>query len=211
MSCAWLAWPITALLGLFSPAPTTDYTRMVDRASASVVRLTSVVDTGAVVRHGLCSGIAVAKQRVLTAAHCVDGHSSIMVDGFPVAEILRTSAYYDLAWLNVPMMSKAPLVLRDDPVVRFEELTAIGYGYGWSRLSVRPQLAFLIGISIDDGEATLTHAPGIVMQGGFAGGMSGGPIVDRDGHLVSIVQMGVENVGIGATVLNIRAFLQGLL
>jgi hypothetical protein len=61
---------------------------------------------------------------------------------------------------------------------------------------------------MDNAAADGTHAPGVVVQGGYLPGMSGGPLIDADGLVVGIVQTSAHNVGYGVGARVIQAFIQ---
>ena len=189
----------TAFLSLFQSHVTT-YTKMVDRVSASVVRITVVMDEG---QH-TCSGEVIGVNRVLTAGHCFG--ESIQADGIQ-AKVLKVDKWADLMVLSV-LTSKPAIEFRDSDVVRFEDLTAIGYAFGWSKLSVTQVRAYLL--NIDPFDANNEMAPGLIVQGTYIGGMSGGPVVDADGRMVGIVQQANQGIGYGVGTQLMRAFLLGV-
>ncbi len=187
-----------ALLAAFFHGPT--YTQVVEKAQTSVLHiLGSVTDDDGNVGHYSCTGFAIAKRRVLTAAHC--NGKDMTADGIH-AILLKADVQSDLMLLEVGTGRK-PMTFRDTPVVRFEELTAIGYGYGWHYLTVLTVHPILVDVTVEG------MAPGMFVQGGYIGGMSGGPVIDMDGYVVGIVQRTSEGVGYGVTALTIKAFLLG--
>lgn len=190
-----LATPFKAIAHLFRPPAT-----VTDRVSASVLRITGEAEDmfGGAVRY-TCTGFAIAPKQVMTAAHCVGTH--MQADGSNVLPIWADK-YFDLAVLADEKLTKPALELREAPVDRFEALTAIGYGYGWTRLTVLQERVILVNYAVV-GDA----AKGLVVQGGYIGGMSGGPVVDADGKVVSVVQRGNAQIGYGVGTLLMRAFL----
>lgn len=196
----YLLIPVLALYSFFIPARTS-YTRMIDRVSSSIVRITGdKLWEGETRVNYICSGEVIAIHRVLTAAHCVGEH--MRADGIP-ATVVAQDPYYDLALL-VADTDKPPLILRDYPVQRFEQLTGIGYAWGFNRLTALTGQAFLLNISPGD-----KIAPGTLVQAQYIGGMSGGPVVDYNGHMVGIVQQSNTGIGFGVSTQLIRAFLLG--
>lgn len=177
------------------------YTKMVDKVSSSVVRITGMMEEDGEVKPHTCSGFIISKNVVLTADHCIG--DQMKVDGVQ-PKVVKRDAYYDLALLTVSS-DKDALPFRYSDVNRFEYVTAVGYAYGWTRLSVLRVRVFLIDWAVQG-----NVAPGLVMQGSLIGGMSGGPIIDEDGSVVAITQRTNEGVSYGVGVLLIRAFLVGV-
>ena len=157
------------------------YERMVDRVSASVIRVTNV--------EGSCSGFVIAPHRVLTANHCLG--ENLRADGKPVDKIIKKDDFYDLLLLDVPTV-KAPLQFEDAPVVRFEKLTAIGYGFGWTKLTVVRVTAMLVDQVPAEG-----IPPGIITQVEYIGGQSGGPLFDTEGRIYGM-QFATNHLHLGS-------------
>ncbi len=203
-----LLLPFVAIGALLHPS-SDPYTRMVDQTERSIVRISGEMDFMAEdgPRHGTytCTGEVIAIGKVLTAAHCIG--TNMKSDGDLVEVVVKADQTLDLAVLSVNTHQRPSLHLRKEPVVRFEELTAIGYAYGYAKLSALYEVAFLLHDfpwSVDN-----SIPPGIIVQGGYIGGMSGGPVVDVKGLQVSIVQRGDETVGYGVDADTIRTFLAG--
>jgi S1-C subfamily serine protease len=175
--------------------PHVSYGPMVDKAQQSVVYIQNT--------EGRCSGFMIAPHRVMTAKHCVG--EALTVDNKP-ATVLRMSEELDLALLEAEV--KRPLLtFRDAPIHRWEHLTAIGHAFGWPRDADITALQVIVIFTSQPIEPD--SANGMIVQGQFIGGMSGGPIVDQDGKVVSIVQRGGEGLGYGVVTLQMRAFLLG--
>jgi S1-C subfamily serine protease len=193
----YVATFLTSLLLFFKPVP---IGKVLDKVDRSVVRVTATIP-GPDDLHSICTGFVIAPDEVLTANHCI--YTMLQVNG-AAADILKTDAYYDLALLHVET-NRQPLPLSDTPPVRFEELTAIGYANGWPILTDLNVRVLLVNFIPVKGEA-----PVIMVQGPLIPGMSGGPMVNKDGEVVAISQATNEVAGLGTGTLLIRAFLLGV-
>ena len=170
---------------------------VIEQASRSVYLVTTEIDG----ERRRCSGFLIADERILTAGHCTG--ETMTVAGIP-ATILNADAYYDLALLAAPIHG-TPLILRDLPVARFEELVAIGHAYGWQRLLTLHVRVYYVDMTPAEG-----MRPGLLVKPGYIGGMSGGPVIDAAGQVVGIIQASNHDLGYGIGVVLIRAFLVGL-
>ncbi len=205
--------PFIALSTLFHPH-TDAYTKMVDRVELSVVRITGemsrLTEDGLIHGTYTCTGEVIAPGKVLTAAHCVNGDPDTMKADETVFSVVKADEDLDLALVSVETHQKPALKLRALPVYRFEHLTAIGYAYGYTKMSVLTEIVFLLHDNPwVKGDSDIY--PGIIVQGGYIGGMSGGPVVDAKGLQVSMVQRGNEFIGYGVDAQTIREFLKGIL
>ncbi len=196
--------PFLALATLFySPVSTLE--RHIDRATTSIVRITGekTFDTFFGEIHGtyVCSGFVIETHRILTAAHCVGEHMT--VDGHG-AVLIKSDEYLDLAVYETDT-PKPVLPFREAPVVRFEDVNGVGYGFGFEKV-----LVTFNRVLLPDYTPELDMAPGIWYSNGFIGGMSGGPVIDQDGFVVGMVQRSAdEGACYGVNVLTIHAFLLG--
>ena len=180
------------VLALLLSLSLSSYTAMVDHVSASVTLVTNA--------EGSCSGFVVAPHRVMTADHCVG--ESMKSDGVE-ATVVKEDEGHDLALLDVPT-DRPILGFQDTPVVQFQQLTAIGHGFGWLQLTVLRVTVMLVAVS-----PTADYFDGILVQGGYIHGMSGGPVVDDSGLIVGIVQQVNEGAGFGMNSPTMKAFLLG--
>ncbi len=203
-----LLLPLLFVAHLFHATVDSD-TTIAARAASSIVRVTGTVQIidffqGPLQGTYVCSGEVIAPNRVLTAAHCVG--DAMLADGVPVLHVLGTDKFYDLALLDVPT-AKPALVLRDGDAVVNEPLLAMGYAWGYNVITTLQVHPILVNIIPYKG-----GAPGILVQGAYIGGMSGGPVIDRYGEMVGIVQQRTEDgAGYGVGSVVIRAFLLGIL
>jgi S1-C subfamily serine protease len=198
---------LSILLAFISLFHSPTYTQVVDKAQASVIRITGEMDVMTFFgpMHGSysCTGEVVAPHRVLTAAHC--NGDKMLADGLQV-KVIAYDKYFDLMLLDVPT-EKPALIFRDTPVVRYEPLTAIGYAWGLDKLTVLPERPFLFNV-IPPEDPT---APKMLVTPGYVGGMSGGPVIDAAGLMVGIVQETGDGIGLGVDMTQIHAFMAGLI
>lgn len=204
--------PFLALGSLFHPAYS-QYAQMVDKVSMSVVHITGEMTQETIfgTQHGnySCTGEVIAVGKVLTAAHCVQGEKMKSEDDELV--VLAQDKVADLALVRTDTHQRPSLHLRKAPVVCFETLTALGFAYGRKPLSVLLERVFIVkGYLWGPDEDGTTPPSGVLVQGGYIGGMSGGPVVDAKGLQVSIVQRGGEFIGYGVDAQTIRTFLAGV-
>ena len=185
--------PFVAFLSLFATHPT-PYQRMVEKVEKSVTFIKGTTFEGGETHHYTCTGFQVTKDLVMTADHCIG--DIMTVDGI-AAHPAKEDEDADLA-LVVAKTGRPPLGFSSHEPQRFEHLTAIGHAFGERQNTVLSEVAFIIS-----GGSTL-------VQGGYIGGMSGGPVVNDDGAVVSIVQGYIQEypqIGIGASESVILTFL----
>lgn len=196
---------LAALLVLFaaSPIASESLNPFLDKNLASVVHLVGVVmsENGTPFVYG-CTAFSIAPRKLMTAAHCVPSNMvSLSADRVRVYPI-KIDVAKDLAILlwdkELPALS-----FRDSPLVRYEAVTALGYGYSFAHPTVTFHQVIMLNYSPDPDEIW----PGTWYMGGFIGGMSGGPVIDKDGFVVGVVQRGSAQMGYGVSVATIREFL----
>jgi S1-C subfamily serine protease len=154
----------------------------------------------------VCTGFAVDRGRILTAAHCLG--DNMQANGNPVV-VLKADAYYDLAALAMPTTMPA-LALREKDIERGEAVTAVGFGFGFTVPTPIEAIVMLVNYQVPAQDVERTYPPMHFYQPAFIGGMSGGPVVDESGRVIGMVQMSGEGVGLGVSTLIMRAFLLGL-
>lgn len=148
---------------------------------------------------------------ILTAAHCIpsdpDGPDGVevapilVVDTYWPGRVLKVDDVNDLALVEA-QFTKAPLKLRTGVVVRGMDAYSFGYGYALNTYLFLQHI-----IAAPYAEIAEDYPIGILVSPGFIGGMSGGPVVDKNGRYFSVVQASTEHVGYGPTLANLKAFL----
>ena len=190
-----LALTLTLLVPLAAVSP---WTPIAERLSPSVVFLETIDEGGE--REGACSGFVIdtVKKHVLTVAHCDDAETILVNDTKGV--ILFKDIRKDLMVLGVANLEKLPAIAlaTHDPQVG-DEIMSIGFGYGLDKPMVRVSMVSITNLNIKG-----RSGPFFVFDAGFILGQSGGPILDSEGKLISIVQQGDAGSGIGVNIKVIR-------
>ena len=129
-----------------------------------------------------CTASSVEDRIWLTAAHCIDTEEQLFVGGkvaFPYAWDERL----DVALLIVPYNSKPPLRMPTKQPVVGQRVFMVGFPIGLGPTLTIGNIANN-GIEVPDrGKKQLFSISG-------CGGNSGSPVVDKDGKLISVLQIG---------------------
>jgi len=155
--------------------------------SAKVIQSLSIltvnVNQDNVVGYGDCTAFSInqAHHFYLTAAHC--NGVDMRLGGYPV-QIMLIDELKDLLVLQVPQLDQPILKLATKPVKMGQEVAAYGFEYGWPEPFIKHGLVgvpHLVNKTFGNRDLTMFNFSDIV-------GMSGGPVVDTKGNVVSIVQ-----------------------
>lgn len=154
---------------------------------------------------GSCTGFVIdtARKYVLTAAHC-DG-KELYADRV-AAEVVSKDTHKDLLVLSVkeldPHRTALKLAPKNPDVM--EQVVSIGYGYALERMFYRSARITDNAVMIPEGGV---GGPYIGTDAPYIGGMSGGPVINVAGAVVSIVQRSdgsALGIGVGAEIIKER-------
>jgi S1-C subfamily serine protease len=183
---------------------TPDWPAVIQKVEQSIYRITMEAETQFGTVHGSCTGWSISEKNgyVVTAAHC-EG-DNIQADGQD-AEVRYVNPQADLMVLKIKD-GKPALAASGTEVTRGMELGAIGYGYGFMT-----PMAKVCHVATPD-QVINELGPGerfLLADCNYVSGMSGGPVVDRAGKIISIVQMGDggQGVGFGRVLAELRAIV----
>ncbi len=166
--------------------------RLLANVQASVLHLTDEAGIGR------CTGFVVARDAFLTAAHCVEAvHAA---DGEP-ATLVMVDPLFDIAVYRAKT-SRKPLTIAADTPRRGDWVTSTGYAWGqflvWHHAEVEVLYARIQNDFVD---CVMTDREDV-------GGMSGGPIMDANGDVVSMISRGNNGFACGVTPSVLRAFVE---
>lgn len=164
----------------------------IEKVDSSVVRVMGEA--------GTCSGFVIQPNVVLTAAHCLEG-GHLNFDGHD-GKLILADQYFDLAVFSTDTGNKPALHLRDLPAVVDEPTLATGYPLGWTKPITTHNTVMLV-----NQKGPMDHSRGTIFQGEFVHGMSGGPVTDEYGEVVSIVQSSYAGLHYGVDTVTIHGFL----
>lgn len=169
------------------PAIAQDWTIAIKKVQNAIVR----VETD----EGSCTGFVVnkLKQHVQTVAHCYGDR--IWVDSV-VGVVVSKDVKQDLMLLKVEDLDPdlEQLVLAKEEPAIGQRVISAGFGYGLERPFFRMAMVSDNAMLIPDSGQS---GPFIAVDSGFIAGQSGGPVVNVDGEVVSIVQRASDKLGIG--------------
>lgn len=178
--------------------------KVIEKAMQSVVSITDLE------QGGVCSAVSVAPGYYLSAAHCsvLDEMVTSESTTIPV-EIIALDGPHDLMLLKADFVVRSVKMYRDGLKVG-EPAFSLGYGFGNPQMVGFHYLSaiysgFLLGEPYSEDM--------YVFWDSFVNGMSGGPIFNTKGELVSVVQAGrlssipAHDVGVAVHTNVVREFL----
>lgn len=193
-----LAVIVALVLGMAVPGHALpSWQSVFDRVAPSVVRL-EILNSD-FTPAGLCSAFSVNEDKAyfVTAAHC---YGPVLVVGSHYATMLYFSESLDLMVLSIPGVPRKA-IRAGKQAVNGQDIAAIGYAEGLE-LAIRTgsvqRADHLRTLCIGD-MFGCTPITARFMETDFAliGGQSGGPMVDRNGRLVSVNQAGNGIMALG--------------
>lgn len=180
--------PSPALFGQGTPSWETVASRM----AGSVVRVESTVGE----ETAICTAFSIneAKHYFMTATHCAG--IEMKLDGVEADtdRIILEDVEADIMIVAAKDLDRPALVLAKRDVRVGQPIAALGYAWGMALPAFRTGVASILGLIGPWDEQRYT-----VADFAFIGGMSGGPVVDQNGRVVSIVQLGTDGAGMGRT------------
>lgn len=174
------------VLSLALPVCAADWTMPAKAVKQSAVEISVNTDEG---EAGACTGWVIDNERdyVITAAHC-DG-KTLYADNLK-AEVKAKDTKTDLMVLYVKDIDRPSLKLaKKNPEVG-QEVASFGWGYALEQPLFRVAHVSATNVALE-------RAHYIAIDGTFVGGQSGGPVINPEGEVVLIVQMGNNVVGFG--------------
>lgn len=177
-----------------------DWSSVADKVAKSAVFVEST--------DGTCTGSVInsaardkgSRDFILTAAHCYGDKQ--FADHVPATVVYKDEkANRDVMVLEVEDTGRPALKLAAKNPERGSDVASYGFGFGMADAMFRQANVSSTSYFIpEDG----IGGPFVMINAGFIGGQSGGPIVNAQGEIVMIVQRGSDSVGIGIGAETIR-------
>lgn len=172
-----------------------DWTAAAKKASESIVYVES--ETGSCTGFVIVADVKGDRDRILTAAHC-DG-PKLYADDVPAKIVLKDSKR-DLMVLEVDDLQRPALAVAASNPKQGEEVGSFGYGNGLESPMFRSARVSIASVQVPGIEG----GPFVMVDAAYVSGMSGGPVINAAGEVVSIVQRASGLVGIGVGAETIR-------
>jgi S1-C subfamily serine protease len=194
-----------ALALVLSSAAAHAVTSSLDRALDSVVAMTAGADL-------IGTGVVIAEDRILTAAHVVDVAAEtspyvIVGDTILSYEVVAIDRIRDLALLSARVPEGVPAIIwaGSSPLVRGQEVLALGFPIGLSSVSLTRGV-------VSSPHQTYQGVTFVQTDAAINPGSSGGPLVDLEGRLVGmsvakVAQVDVDAVGFAVPATDVLEFL----
>lgn len=190
---------VTLMLSFFvAPAFADQWLDVVHKAQKAVLYME--------MSEGSCTAFVIdaARKYVLSAAHCYD-ENGMWVDRVK-AEVISLDFKKDLMVLEVKNLDPEKIALKladKNPEIR-QDVMSVGYGYGLERPFFKTARVSDTAVMLPTGGI---GGPFIGVDAAYTGGQSGGPVLDVNGDIVSIVQRsdgGTLGIGVGAEIIKER-------
>lgn len=130
------------------------------------------------------SGFAVTNDGwILTNAHVVDGCDRVEVGNFGKGEDIRVDSHNDLALIKLPAgVTTKPLYLRRDVIRLGEDIIALGFPLdGFLSDTIKMTTGNVSALSGIENDTRYLQISTPIQPGN-----SGGPVIDRNGHVIGI-------------------------
>lgn len=187
------------LLTFLFPLPLNAALDPVVNAKLSVVKLYTP-------EGGQCSAFAVDPLTYITAAHCVIGEDEVYrivtlyhKGTLAQAEVYAVDPEHDLAAVKTNLMLAAGIKIGSQPKEE-DSIAALGFPMD------SPIVIAYYGDADGDYSGLFVRSPRFYVRVKLIGGMSGGPMVDMKGRVVSINQMSNGIISAGATFAHLKGF-----
>ncbi len=176
-----------------------DWTTIAEKLSKSVVFIQN--------KEGSCTGFVIHaawgekkdKDLVMTAAHCYG--PELYVDQEP-ARVVAKDDKKDLMVVEIEDTGRPALKLAKSDPVQGQELASFGFGGGLERPMFRHAMVSDAATYIpEDG----IGGPLILIDAAYVPGQSGGPCINAQGEVVSIVQRANSILGVGVGAETIKS------
>lgn len=190
---------LVAAFALVCPIAVSAPLQGLESVRQSITQLNMVDDEDGSTGHCTAFSVADITATYITAHHCLA--KQMEAEGKGAVLVLDDPAD-DLAAVRIPGLEKPRLQLGREPK-EADPVTAVGYGYDWGFPFGLPARVVLVGVEVMGQNRMILDRP-------IAGGMSGGPVVDNRGEVVSVNQISNNLLSGGVGYGKFRAFWKRL-